>query len=87
MSKATAVAKIEWIDEVPSRRRDTEYSVYDPVAEKVRETGKVARIPCATEKERNRIAGRLQTRYPDLRVATRTIDKEYFVFLAQKEAE
>lgn len=73
---------VDWVDEVPERVR---VSPYDEVAERVRESGQIAKIK-TSEGSLHTLAGRLRRRFTDLRVEGRKIpDEGYYVYMSRKE--
>lgn len=75
--------KVEWVEEIPAPLPRP--SPYDPIAEGVREGGKVAKIPVG-EMSVHTLASRLRKRYPDLDVAARKEKTgERFIFIALKK--
>lgn len=74
----------ELVDEVPERLKPS--SQYDPVADAVRKTGRVAKIT-SSENSLHTLANRLRGRYPDLEVKARTAEDGYFVFISPQPKE
>jgi len=72
---------VEWVEEVPERLWP---SPYDELAQRVRESGKVAKLT-SKEGSLHTLASRLRERYPDLEVKGRTTPDGYFVFVYVKE--
>lgn len=68
---------VEWVEEIPEILHA---SPYDGVAERVRETGKVAKITSSKD-SLHTLAGRLRNRYKDLKVKSRTTEDGYYVFI------
>ena len=72
---------VEWLDEVPELYRSTPF---DEVAQRVRDTGKVANIS-TTSKSLHTLAARLRKRFKDLKVEGRTLPDGWFVYISEKE--
>lgn len=72
---------VDWVEEVPGPKGRS--SKYDPIAEQVRSTGKVARIE-ATEKTMPTIATALRSRYDDLQINQRKQEDGFFVYISKK---
>ena len=68
---------VDWVDEVPERLRT---SPYDEIAERVRESSKVAKIT-TSKGSLHTLANRLRHRYPDLGIKGRTTSDGHFVFV------
>lgn len=71
----------EMVDEIPERMKPS--SQYDPVADTVRKTGRVAKIT-SSEGSLHTLASRLRGRYPDLEIKARTTEDGFFVFISPK---
>jgi uncharacterized membrane protein YfbV (UPF0208 family) len=71
---------VEWVDEVPERFRATPF---DEVAQRVRDTGNVAKIT-TTQTSVHTLATRLRKRFKDLDVTGRTTADGWFVFIERK---
>ena len=74
----------EMVDEIPERMKPA--SQYDPVADMVRKTGRVAKIT-SSEGSLHTLANRLRTRYEDLDVKARTTGGGHFVFIGPMTEE
>jgi hypothetical protein len=74
----------EMVDEIPDRKKPS--SQYDPIADLVRKTGKVARV-ASSKGSLHTLASRLRGMYKDLDVKARTTEDGYFVYLAPKTKE
>lgn len=74
---------VEWVEEIPDR---LSRSPYDPIADQVRQTGKIAKIE-TTKGTMSTLANRLRNRYKDLEVKSRTTEDGFFVFIETKEGE
>jgi hypothetical protein len=69
---------VEWVDEVPERL--FRGSPYDEVAEGVRESGRVAKLP-TSKGSLHTLANRLRHRYKDLGVQGRTTADGHYVYI------